>query len=366
MKTIERPPFRTEHVGSLLRPPELLEARLKAKKNELDKEELRAVQDRCVSRIVAKQESLGLPVVTDGEFRRDWWHIDFLDALEGVDSVAGEALLGFGGDEQPMTLRVTGKIRRRAPVLVEHFKFLASVARVTPKISLPSPAMLYHRAGRTAISDAVYPDLEDMWFDAAVAYREEITDLGAAGCRYLQIDDVSFSYLCDSRYRDALRQRGEDPELLIRASARVINQALEGRPKDMVVALHTCRGNFMNTWVAQGGYEPVAELLFNDVGVEAYFLEFDSERAGGFEPLRYLPKNKKAVLGLITTKDPRLEKRDAILRRIDEATRYTDVDRLGLSPQCGFSSTYHGNKLSEDDQWRKLELVLDVASRVWG
>jgi 5-methyltetrahydropteroyltriglutamate--homocysteine methyltransferase len=225
--------------------------------------------------------------------------------------------------------------------------------------------MLYHRTGRAAISEDAYPDLEEMWQDAAQAYREEIADLAAAGCSYLQIDDVSFAYFCDPNYHQTFRSRGEDPDELLRTYARAINNSLEGRSREMTVALHTCRGNFMSTWAAQGGYEPVAEVLFNDVNVDAYFLEFDSERAGGFEPLRHLPKGKKAVLGLVTTKIPKLESRDAILRRIDEATRYADIDQLCLSPQCGFSSTHHGNKITPDDQWRKLELVLDVASRVW-
>lgn len=366
MPATGKPPFRADHVGSLLRPAELREARVKARSGELSAEGLRAVQDKCVREIVTRQESLGLQVVTDGEFRRDWWHIDFLDAFEGVDAVAGDALVKFQGTEQPLTLRVNGKIRRTRPVFVDHFKFLKSVAKATPKLTIPAPAMLYHRTGRAAISEEAYPDLEEMWSDAAQAYREEIADLAAAGCRYLQIDDVSFAYFCDESYRDTFRRRGEDPDQLLRTYTRVINQALENRPPGMTVALHTCRGNFMSTWAAQGGYEPVADLLFNDVGVDGYFLEFDSERAGGLEPLRYLPKGKKAVLGLITTKIPQLETRDAILRRIDEATKYADVDALCLSPQCGFSSTHHGNKLSADDQWRKLELVLEVASRVWG
>jgi methionine synthase II (cobalamin-independent) len=359
-------PFRADHVGSLLRPPELLEARRKHKAGELSHEALRAVQDKCIEEIVRRQQSMGLQVVTDGEFRRDWWHIDFLDAFDGVDAVAGDAMVKFQGTEQPLTLRVSGKIRRSKPVFVEDFAFVKSLARATPKITIPAPAMLYHRTGRPAISEEAYPDLEDMWADAAQAYREEIADLGKAGCTYLQIDDVSFAYFCDTNYKETFRQRGEDPDQLLRTYTQTLNSLLQGRPRTMTVALHTCRGNFMSTWAAQGGYEPVAELLFNDVGVDAYFLEFDSERAGGFEPLRFLPKGKKAVLGLVTTKMPQLEKRDTLLRRIDEAARHVDMEQLCLSPQCGFSSTHHGNKISMDDQWRKLELVLDVASRVWG
>ena len=370
MASEDKPPFRADHVGSLLRPADLLEARAKCGEgsiaNEPLREQLREVQERCIREVVARQESLGLAVVTDGEFRRDFWHIDFLDALEGVDAVPGEPLVGFHGQEQPPNLRVSGKIRRAAPIFVEHFKFLASAARAMPKITIPAPAMLYHRTGRAAISDKAYPRLEDMWSDAAAAYREEIADLAAAGCRYLQVDDVSFAFLCDPAYRDAFRRRGEDPDRLLLTYVEAINDSIAGRPGDMTVALHTCRGNFRSTWVAQGGYEPVADVLFNQVNVDAYFLEFDTERAGGFEPLRYLPKHKKAVLGLISSKDPRLEKRDTLMRRIDEATRYADVQNLCLSPQCGFSSSFHGNKLTQDDQWRKLELVLEVASRVWG
>jgi 5-methyltetrahydropteroyltriglutamate--homocysteine methyltransferase len=358
-------PFRADHVGSLLRPPRLLEARSKAKSGELSEEALRSVQDECIREVVSRQESLGLPVVTDGEFRRDWWHIDFLDALEGVDAVAGDAMVRFQGNEQPLTLKVNGKIHRARPIFVEHFRFLKSIAKAAPKITIPAPAMLYHRTGRAAISEQAYPDLEEMWADAATAYREEIAGLGAAGCEYLQIDDVSFAYFCDPAYHQTFRDRGEDPEQLLRTYAQAINRSLEGRPAGMTVALHTCRGNFMSTWAAQGGYEPVAETLFNDVNVDGYFLEFDSERAGGFEPLRFLPRGKKAVLGLVTTKTPVRESRDSILRRIDEATKYADIDALCLSPQCGFSSTHHGNKITADDQWRKLELVLDVASRVW-
>jgi 5-methyltetrahydropteroyltriglutamate--homocysteine methyltransferase len=366
VRSQDKPPFRADHVGSLLRPERLLEARRKARAGELSDEALRSVQDECIVEVLARQRSLGLPVATDGEFRRDWWHIDFLDALDGVDAVAGDAMVKFQGSEQPLTLKVNGRIRRSNPIFVEHFKFLKAHSRAVPKITIPAPAMLYHRTGRAAISEAAYPDLEEMWSDAAQAYREEIADLGAAGCEYLQIDDVSFAYFCDPGYHETFRKRGEDPDRLLRTYAQAINRALEGRPKGMTVALHTCRGNFMSTWAAQGGYEPVAETLFNDVGVDAYFLEFDSERAGGFEPLRFLPKGKKAVLGLVTTKVPALESRDSLLRRIDEATKYADIENLCLSPQCGFSSTHHGNRISPDDQWRKLELVLDVASRVWG
>ena len=361
-----RPPFRADHVGSLLRPQELLDARAKAKSGEISAEQYRAVQERCVREVVARQENLGLNVATDGEFFRDWLHVDFLAGFDGVEAFAGKAMVGFQGTEQPLALHVTGKVKRTKPVFVDHFKFTRSVAKVTPKITIPAPAMLYHRVGREAISEQAYPDLDELWTDVTQAYREEIRDLYAAGCRYLQIDDVSFAYLCDTNYRETFRKRGEDPDQLLRTYAQAINRAIAERPKDMAVAVHTCRGNFVSTWAASGGYEPVAETLFNDVNVDGYFLEFDSDRAGGFEPLRHVPKGKKIVLGLVTTKTPQMEAMDMLKRRIDEAAKYVDPGFLCVSPQCGFSSTHHGNKISMDDQWRKLELVVNTAQKMFG
>jgi 5-methyltetrahydropteroyltriglutamate--homocysteine methyltransferase len=366
MATETKPPFRADHVGSLLRPAELLEARQKARRGELSADQYRAVQERCVRDVVARQESLGLRVATDGEFFRDWWHVDFLAGFDGVEAYAGKAMVGFQGAEQPLALRVTAKVKRSKPVFVDHFKFTRSVAKATPKITIPAPAMLYHRVGREAISAAAYPDIDELWDDVSQAYRGEIHDLYAAGCRYLQIDDVSYAYLCDANYRETFKQRGEDPDQLLRTYERAINRAIAGKPEDMTVAVHTCRGNFVSTWAASGGYEPVAESLFNDLNVQGYFLEFDTERAGGFEPLRFVPKGKKIVLGLVTTKTPQLESGDTLKRRIDEAAKHVDPDELSLSPQCGFSSTHHGNKITMDDQWRKLELIVKTSEQLWG
>jgi 5-methyltetrahydropteroyltriglutamate--homocysteine methyltransferase len=367
MATQTRPPFRADHVGSLLRPKELLDAREKAQGGDpASAAQYRKVQEKCVREVVERQQNLGLEVATDGEFFRDWWHVDFLDALDGVDSFAGKAMVGFQGSIQPLALKVSGKVKRSKPIFVDHFKYTKSVCKVTPKITIPAPAMLYHRVGREAISEEAYPDLNELWNDVATAYREEIRDLYAAGCRYLQIDDVSYSYLCDASYRETFRKRGEDPDKLLRTYANAINMSIAERPKDMTVGIHTCRGNFVSTWAASGGYEPVAEVLFNEINVDGYFLEFDTDRAGGFEPLRHVPKGKKIVLGLVTTKTPDLEPMDVLKRRVDEAAKYVDPEFLCLSPQCGFSSTHHGNKISMDDQWRKLELVVKTADRLWG
>ena len=363
------PPFRAEHVGSLLRPPELREARVKAQRGEITPEAALAVQQRLIREIVAKQASIGLPVVTDGEFSRDWWHIDFLKGFEGVDTELPEgAHSGFKGiEDQPPLPHVSGKIRRTKPIFVDYFKFLKSVAgKATPKMTIPAPAMLHHRGGRKAVDERAYPNLDQMWDDVTRGYAEEIRDLAAAGCTYLQIDDTSHAMLCDPKFQEAFRGRGDDPKALIGVYGRAVNKALVNRPAGMAVAMHTCRGNFASTWVAAGGYEAVAETFFNEINVDAFFLEFDSERAGGFEPLRFVPKTKRIVLGLVTTKDPQLESKDMLKRRIEEASKYVPLENLSISPQCGFASTYHGNKVTVDDQWRKLGLVCEVAREVWG
>jgi 5-methyltetrahydropteroyltriglutamate--homocysteine methyltransferase len=313
---------------------------------------------------VAKQESLGLRVVTDGEYRRDFWHLDFLRQLEGV-GLAPVVGLKFQAEDVPPMPTVTGKVRCVRPIMADHFRYVASVAKAVPKLTIPAPAMLHLRGGRSAISREHYPDLAAFWTDAATAYRMAIGHIAAAGCTYLQLDDVSFSYLCDPKVRDALRASGDDPATLPRTYADAINQALAGRPAAMAVALHTCRGNFRSTWLAAGGYEDaIVEAMFS-TDVDAYFMEWDSERAGGFEPLRLLPRGKKVVLGLVTTKSGALESRETLARRIDEAANYVPLENLCLSPQCGFASTHHGNTLTEDDQWRKLERVVDVARQVW-
>jgi 5-methyltetrahydropteroyltriglutamate--homocysteine methyltransferase len=362
-----QPPFRADQVGSLLRPLELRQARAAAKKGEIGRPALREIEDRCIRDVVKKQEAVGLFAVTDGEFRRDWWHVDFLEAFDGVKAVVDPNTAAFhGADEAVPVLTVTGKLRRSRPVMVEPFKFLQSITKHTAKLAIPSPSMLHMRGGRPAISLEAYPALDEFWADCAQAYREEIRDLAAAGCTYLQLDDVSFAYLCDEKIRAGYRERGDDPERAPRTYADAINAALRGRPAGLTVTIHTCRGNFKSTWMASGGYEPVAEAVFGGLDVDGYFLEYDSERAGGFEPLRFVPKGKKVVLGLVTSKSAQMESRDALKRRIDEAARYVPLEDLCLSPQCGFSSTHHGNALTESDQWRKLELIVEVAREVWG
>ncbi len=342
-------PFRADQVGSLLRPPGL------------SKETL---QDE-IRKVVAKQEAIGLEAVTDGEFSRNWWHLDFLEQLEGV-SVARNPGPKFGGtEEQPPIPNVTGKLRYASPVMIDDFVFLKRTTTCVAKFTIPSPSMLHLRAGRAGISRDAYPDMAEFWDDAAKAYRAAIAAFAKAGCTYLQLDDVAFAYLCDPKIRDACRKNGDDPDKLPRTYAETINSALQGKPRGMTVTMHTCRGNFKSAWVAEGGYEPVAESMFAS-GVDGFFMEFDSARAGGFEPLRYVPKGKKVVLGLVTSKSPELESKDLLKKRIEQAARYVPLEDLCLSPQCGFSSTHHGNKLTPDEQWRKLERVVEVAREIWG
>jgi len=352
-------PFHADHVGSLLRPPELVGAR-KAKSANLEE-----VEDRAIRTAVARQEAVGLRSVTDGEFRRDYWHLDFMRQLEGV-TLKSAVGMSFAAEDVPPMATVTGKVACTKPIMVDHFRFLKNSTRQTAKFCLPSPGSLHFRGGRNAISRDIYPDLAHFWVDAATAWREAIRQLGEAGCTYLQLDDVGFSYLCDPKVRENFRANGDDPAGLQFTYAQAINRALEGRPKGMSVTMHTCRGNFRSTWFAAGGYqEEVLDGMFS-ADVDGFFMEYDSERAGGFEPLRRLPKGKKVVLGLVTTKSGGLEPKDSLKRRIDEASRHVPLENLRLSPQCGFSSTHHGNKLTEDEQWRKLELVVEVARQVWG
>jgi 5-methyltetrahydropteroyltriglutamate--homocysteine methyltransferase len=359
------PPFRADQVGSLLRPPELHEVRAKARAGGLAPAQLKEVEDRCIRAAVARQESLGLRAVTDGEYRRDFWHLDFMSQLDGVGTTAPVGMV-FQAEDVPPMATITAKVRCSKPIMVDHFTFLKSVATATPKLTIPSPAMLHMRGGRNAVSSRAYPDLAELWRDAAAAYRTAIGHLAAAGCTYLQLDDVSWAYLCDPNVRENFRANGDDPATLPRIYADLINDALAGRPAGMAVTMHTCRGNFRSTWFAAGGYaDPVVEAMFS-TNVDGYFMEWDTERAGGFEPLRLLPRDKKVVLGLVTTKSGALEPKDTLRRRIDEATKYVPLERLGLSPQCGFASTHHGNTLTEDEQWRKLERVVEVAREVWG
>ena len=360
-----RPPFRADHVGSLLRPPELREARARASRGEIDRAELRAVEDRCIRDAVAFQESIGLRSITDGEFRRDWWHIDFLRGFDGVETSTESFGVKFqGADEQPPLMRVTGKIRRSRPSMLDHFTFLRSVTKGTAKFCLPSPVMLHARGDRPTLN-ATYPDPAEFWSDLIAAYREEIRALCEAGCTYLQIDDTTVAMMCDPKMREQVRRLGDDPAALPATYADAVNAAVRDVPPEVTVAIHTCRGNFKSTWMASGGYDAVAETVFNRLKVAAFFLEYDTERAGGFEPLRFVPKGTKVVLGLISSKVPELEKKDDLKRRIEAAAKYVPLEHLCLSPQCGFSSTHHGNKVTADDQRRKLALVLEVAQEVW-
>jgi len=358
------PPFRADQVGSLLRPPELRDARTRHSRGELCADDLREVEDRCIREAVARQEAIGLRAVTDGEFRRDYWHNDFLAQLEGVTLVPMEGPTFQQQDENPPIAKTTGRIACTRPIMVDHFVFLKSVARNTAKFTIPSPSMLHLRPGRAGISRAAYPTMEAFWNDVVLAYRTAIAHLADAGCTYLQLDDVSFSYLCDPQIQAACRANGDDPARLPRTYADTINAVLADRPSRLTVTMHTCRGNFRSAWVARGGYDPVAEAMFS-ANVDAFFMEFDDERAGGFEPLRLLPKGKKVVLGLVSTKVGQLESKDAIKRRLDEAARFLPLENLCLSPQCGFASTHHGNALSCDEQWRKLERVVEVAREIW-
>jgi 5-methyltetrahydropteroyltriglutamate--homocysteine methyltransferase len=370
----KKAPFRANHVGSLLRPPELLEAREKHQRGEISAAQLRAVEDRCIRDAVKMQEDVGMQGITDGEFRRTLWHADFLSQFEGIKVVEGllpDSARHFQNPDadvqrSPTQFVVTGKLGHPHGIETENFRFLASVTNQTPKQCIPSPTLVHFRTGRGGIDKAAYPDMKDFFSDLARVYREEIAELAAVGCSYLQIDDVNFAYLCDPKMREGAKKIGEDPEKLPLLYANLINECIKDRPANMTVCTHLCRGNFRSSWVAEGGYDPVAEVLFNALEVDGYFLEFDTPRAGNFAPLRYLPKGKKLILGLVTSKSGALEKVDDLKRRIDEAGKFVSLDQLGISPQCGFSSTVLGNKLTIDDQIAKLKLVVHVARDVWG
>jgi 5-methyltetrahydropteroyltriglutamate--homocysteine methyltransferase len=360
-------PFRADQVGSLLRPAELAATRARFRAGEVDAATLKAAEDRAITEAVRQQEAIGLHSITDGEFRRDWWHLDFLAQLDGVTlkDNPGPKFQIAGQGEQPPIATVTGRIACSRPIMAEPFAYLASQTTRTPKMTIPSPSMLHLRGGRAAISRQAYPDLAEFWADVAAAYRQAIGHLYDAGCRYLQLDDITFAYLCDPKIQANCRANGDDPAALPQTYADTINAALAGKPADLHVTIHTCRGNFKSAWVAEGGYDPVVQAMFS-TDVDGWFMEFDSLRAGGFEPLRALPRGKKVVLGLVTTKLGELESKDMLKRRIDEAAKFVPLDDLCLSPQCGFSSTHHGNALSMDDQWRKLQRVVEVAREVWG
>lgn len=362
-------PFRADQVGSLLRPERLKHARQAFADGKLDAAGLQAVEDECIRDAVLRQQAVGLEAVTDGEFRRAWWHFDFLARLPGVELIRGGSGIQFKGVEtRADQLVVNGKVDfDPSHPMLDHFRYLAGVTSVTPKISIPSPSVLHFRVGRAGISDEVYPDLEAFFADAAEAYRRAVAAFYDAGCRYLQFDDTVWAYLCSEKEREGVRARGEDPDTLPGIYAGMINHALSDKPDDLVVTTHVCRGNFRSSWISEGGYEPVAEILLAGTPYDGYFLEYDTDRAGGFEPLRFLPRGgKRVVLGLITSKSGDLEARDDVLRRIEDATEYAPLDQLCLSPQCGFASTEEGNLLSEQAQWDKLALVTELAGEVWG
>ncbi len=368
-----KPPFHADHVGSLIRPDALIAARERTEKGDMSAAELQSIQHAAIRDVVRMQEELGLKVVTDGEFNRHSWHRDFMLKFTNVKLVPSKMKVRFhtaegDRDNSAPALHVMGKLARPTGggIFVDDFKFLASIARTTPKITIPSPSVMHFRGGREAIDANAYPDLAAFYDDLARLYREEIADLAQAGCRYLQIDEVNLAYLCDPELRRQVANIGEDPSTLPKTYAQLINDTIRDRPADMTVCMHLCRGNFAGAWVAEGGYEPIADLLFNEIDVDGYFLEYDSARAGSFAPLRYLPKGKVAVLGLVTTKSPQMETKDELKRRIEEAATHVSLDQLALSPQCGFSSGIGGNTMDVAREVEKLRLVVETAREVWG
>ncbi len=366
------PPFRADHVGSFLRPAVLREARQKFFASEIDAEALREVEDKCIREVVGRQQDVGLKGITDGEFRRTYFHVDFLEKLDGVEVRYGEFASAFRKDDgtqvgfKPPTMHVESKIKHASPIQGADYEFLKGVVTRTAKVCIPAPSMLHFRGGREAISAQVYPRLEDFYADLTAAYRDEVNDLAKRGLRYLQLDDTNLAYLCDPAIRERTRARGDDPDALVQLYCKLVNDAIRDRPSDMVVTVHLCRGNFKSAWVAQGGYEPVAEILLNEMKIDGFFLEYDDERSGDFAPLRFAPKGPTIVLGLMSSKHAAVEFKDEVKRRIDEAARYAPLEQCALSHQCGFSSTAHGNDLTEADQWKKLARCVEVATEVWG
>jgi 5-methyltetrahydropteroyltriglutamate--homocysteine methyltransferase len=368
-----KPPFRADHVGSLLRPAELHEARTAFGEGRIDAAALRAAEDAAVRDAVKLQEDVGLQAATDGEFRRTSWHMDFIYALDGITTADDKVKVRFRNEQGEMefeaaALHVTGKVGLSKTIFEDAFRFLQeTVTTATPKLTIPSPSMVHYRGGRAAIDERVYPEIEEFWRDLVDAYREEVRRLGALGCRYLQLDDTSLAYMNDPEQRRYIASIGGDPQRQHVEYIRHVNEALAGRPEHMVVTTHMCRGNFRSAWAAEGGYDFVAEALFNELEVDGYFMEWDDERSGGFEPLRLLPKgDKQVVLGLVTTKRGALERKDDLKRRIEEASRFAPLDQLCLSPQCGFASTVEGNALTTEEQAAKLRLIVETAHEVWG
>jgi 5-methyltetrahydropteroyltriglutamate--homocysteine methyltransferase len=373
MSARTKPPFRADHVGSLLRPPELLKAREDHAAGTIGDHELRAIEDSAIEDAVQMQRDVGLRDVTDGEFRRTSWHMDFIYSLGGVTQVEGESIHVHFKDEQgeydyaPPAMRVDGKVQLKDTIFGDAFTFLRDHANgQTPKLTIPSPSMVHYRGGNSSIDHDVYPEMDQFWADLTAAYNQEMHRLYDLGCRYLQLDDTSLAYINDPAQREHILAIGGDPEHLHEQYIANINRAIGDRPDDLAITTHMCRGNNMSMWVAEGGYDFVADALFNNLAVDGFFLEYDDERSGTFEPLRFVPKGKMVVLGLVTTKRPELEDKDMLKRRIEEASKYVDIDQLCLSPQCGFSSTVEGNKLTRDDQAAKLRLVVETAEEVWG
>jgi 5-methyltetrahydropteroyltriglutamate--homocysteine methyltransferase len=363
-------PFRADHVGSFLRPSELLDARERFQRGDITKEALRTAEDQAIREVARLQEDAGLCGITDGEFRRTFFHLDFLEQLHGITGRGGVSV-SFRNQSgsvnfAPPVMHVTDRVRHLKPIQLEDLTFLQSVTQRTPKVCIPSPTMLHFRGGRAAISQEAYPDLDVFFDDVAAAYRAEIQSLARAGLRYLQLDDTNLAYLCDAKMREGARVRGDDPNELPRRYVKFINAAIAERPPGLAVCIHLCRGNFKSSWVAEGGYEPVADVLFTELAVDGYFLEYDDARSGDFSPLRFVPKGKRVVLGIVSSKLGTLEKKDDLKRRIDEAAQFVPLDQLALSPQCGFSSTVHGNDIAREVQSRKLRLIVETAAEVWG
>jgi 5-methyltetrahydropteroyltriglutamate--homocysteine methyltransferase len=362
-----RPPFRADHVGSLLRPAALKEARAKLANGEISAADLKAVEDREIERVIKRQEDVGLKAVTDGEFRRSWWHLDFLWGLDGIEKHAMESGIAFAAvNTRAEGLKVTGKIGYSSHPMIEHFRFVADHTKVLPKITIPAPSAAYGRPAKLPIDRGVYPRLDAMFEDLGQAYKKAVRAFADAGCSYLQLDEVFIAMLCDEKYRAQMAARGDDPDTMAMLYADLINTAMSDIPPDMTITMHMCRGNYKSTYMGSGGYEKVQEILFGKIKVHGFFMEYDSERAGGFEPLRFVPRDRQVVLGLVTSKTGRLESKDDIKRRIDQASKFIPLEQLCLSPQCGFASTEEGNALAEDEQWAKLAMIVEVAKDVWG
>jgi 5-methyltetrahydropteroyltriglutamate--homocysteine methyltransferase len=362
-----KPPFRADHVGSLLRTAPLRAARERYGKGEITATALQAIEDREIERIIERQEAVGLQSISDGEFRRSWWHLDFLWGLDGVERHVMDSGIAFAAvTTRNEGVRVTGKLGFSGHPMLEHFKFLKAHTQRTPKMTIPAPSALYGRPVPTPIDKAIYPTLDRFFEDLGQAYKKAVRAFADAGCRYLQLDEVFIAMLCDPKYRAQMKDRGDDPDYLGEVYGDLINTATSDIPSDMTVTMHLCRGNYKSTYMGSGGYDAMQEVLFDKIKVHGYFMEYDTARAGGFEPLRRLPKERVAVLGLVTTKTGALEDKGAIKRRIEEAAKFADLDRLCLSPQCGFASTEEGNTLAEDEQWAKLQMIVEVAREVWG